>query len=536
MRILPPMSDKPAKTSGGEIVRRAGVVATGTLTSRILGAVRDAVVAAVFALGATDAFWLAFTIPNALRVLLGEGAVSAAFIPVFTEVRDRESMARAKEFYGNLIGAMAVVLLVVTVVGIACAPWIVKGYAWGFQRDEALFETTVALTRLLFPYIFLMGISALMMGALYASKRFAAPAFAPALLNISLIAAALLLAPVLVELGWPAIFALAVGALLGGALQIVAQLPSLQKANLIVRPRIGFSDIYVRKCARLMVPLLAGLGVYQLNVLLSRLFASFLPTGSVSYLYYGQRLAEIPQGMFALAIASAALPSLSDAVAKGDEEEAKRLFRHALRLSLFVAVPAAVALAVLAEPTATVFFGRGRYDAAAIHETTRSLVWQAAGIWAVASVRTIVPMFHAHNDTRTPVIASAFNLVSFVILSLVLMGPMQHAGLAAATTAAAVTQLVALLWLLHRRSGDLGLAEVNASVLRIVVASAVMGAVVWMGASFGQWRNGGNDPRNLAVFGATVVIGLLTYLGVAAALGSPELRDLKAAIQRRVRA
>ncbi len=536
MRILPPMSDKPAKTSGGEIVRRAGVVATGTLTSRILGAVRDAVVAAVFALGATDAFWLAFTIPNALRVLLGEGAVSAAFVPVFTEVRERESMARAKQFYGNLIGAMAVVLLVVTVLGIACAPWIVKAYAWGFQRDEALFETTVALTRLLFPYIFLMGISALMMGALYASKRFAAPSFAPALLNICLIAAALLLAPMLVELGWPAIFALAVGALLGGVLQIIAQLPSLRKANLIVRPRIGFGDIHVRKCARLMVPLLAGLGVYQLNVLLSRLFASFLPTGSVSYLYYGQRLAEIPQGMFALAIASAALPSLSDAVAKGDEEEAKRLFRHALRLSLFVAVPAAVALAVLAEPTATVFFGRGRYDAAAIHETTRSLVWQAAGIWAVASVRTIVPMFHAHNDTRTPVIASAFNLVAFVALSLVLMGPMQHAGLAAATTAAATIQLVALLWLLHKRSGDLGLAEVNASVLRIVVASAVMGAVVWTGASLGQWSNGGNDPRNVAVFGATVVIGLLTYLGVAAALGSPELRDLKAAIERRIRA
>ena len=536
MRILPPMSTKPAKTSGGEIVRRAGVVATGTLTSRILGAVRDAVVAAVFALGATDAFWLAFTIPNALRVLLGEGAVSAAFVPVFTEVREREGMARAKEFYRNLVGAMAVVLLVVTVAGVAGAPWLVKGYAWGFQRDEALFETTVALTRLLFPYIFLMGISALMMGALYASKRFAAPAFAPVWLNICLIGAALLLAPMFVEFGWPAIFALAIGALLGGALQIVSQLPSLAKEKLIIRPRVGFRDIYVRKCARLMVPLMAGLGVYQLNVLLSRLFASFLPTGSVSYLYYGQRLAEIPQGMFALAIASAALPSLSDAVAKGDEEEAKRLFRHALRLSLFVAVPATVALVVLAEPAATVFFGRGHYDAAAIHETTRSLVWQASGIWAVASVRTIVPMFHAHNDTRTPVIASAFNLVVFVGLSLALMGPMQHAGLAAATTAAAVTQLVALLWLLRKRSGDLGMAEVRSSALRVLVASAVMGGVVWAGARFGHWENGGNDPRNLAVFAVTVLVGLGTYLAVAAALGSPELRDLRAAIQRRVRA
>ena len=530
------MSDEPVKTSGGEIVRRAGVVATGTLSSRILGAVRDAVVAAVFALGATDAFWLAFTIPNALRVLLGEGAVSAAFVPVFTEVREREGVTRAKEFYRNLIGAMAVVLLVVTVVGVACAPWIVKGYAWGFQRDQGLFDTTVALTRLLFPYIFLMGISALMMAALYASKRFAAPAFAPALLNICLIAAALLLAPVFLEFGWPAIFALAVGALLGGALQIVAQLPSLRNVNLLVRPRIRFSDPYVRKCARLMVPLLAGLGVYQLNVLLSRLFASFLPTGSVSYLYYGQRLAEIPQGMFALAIASAALPSLSHAVAHGDEEEAKRLFRHALRLSLFVAVPATVALAVLAGPAVTMFFGRGQYDATAVQETTRSLVWQASGIWAVASVRTIVPMFHAHNDTRTPVIASAFNLVTFVTLSLVLMGPMQHAGLAAATTAAAVAQLIALLWLLQRRSGDLGMEEIIGSALRIVAASAVMGGVVWFGASLGHWDAGGNDPRNLVVFVTTVVVGLLAYLVVAAALGSAELRDLKAALRRRVRA
>lgn len=534
--ILPAMPETPAKTSGGEIVRRAGIVAAGTLTSRILGAVRDAVVAAVFALGATDAFWLAFTIPNALRVLLGEGAVSAAFVPVFTEVQERAGRERAKAFFENLVGAMAVVLLAVTAVGVAAAPWIVKAYAFGFQRDRALFETTVALTRLLFPYIFLMGISALMMGALHARKRFAAPAFAPALLNVSLIASAFLLVPLVVSRGFPAIFALAVGALLGGALQIVAQAPSLRREGLLVRPSVGFGDIYVRKCARLMVPLLAGLGVYQLNVLLSRLFASFLPTGSVSYLYYGQRLAEIPQGMFALAIASAALPSLSDAVAKGYEAEAKRLFRHALRLSLFVAVPAGIALMVLAEPVVTVFFGRGQYDAYAIEETARSFVWQAAGIWAVASVRTIVPMFHAHNDTRTPVLASALNLVTFVALSLTLMGPMQHAGLALATTAASVAQLVALLWLLRRRSGDLGFSELSSSLAKILAASSAMGIVVAVGASFGNWGLGGNDPRNLLVFVVTAMLGLAVYLGVAAALRAPELEDLRNAVRRRMRA
>ncbi len=536
MRILSPMSEPRAETSGGEIVRRAGVVAAGTLSSRILGAVRDAVVAAVFALAATDAFWLAFTIPNALRVLLGEGAVSAAFVPVFTEAQERESRDRAKQFYQNLVGAMAVVLLLVSLVGVLGAPWIVKAYAFGFQRDDALFETTVALTRLLFPYIFLMGLSALMMGALHARKRFAAPAFAPALLNVSLIAAALLLAPLLVDLGIAGIFALAVGALLGGLLQILAQLPSIRSEDLLVRPKLGFEDPYVRKCAHLMVPLLAGLGVYQLNVLLSRLLASFLPTGSVSYLYYGQRLAEIPQGMFALAIASAALPSLSHAVAHGNEAEAKRLFRHALRLSLFVAVPAGVALAVLAEPAVTVFFGRGRYDAHAVDETVRSFVWQAAGIWAVASVRTIIPMFHAHNDTRTPVVASGLNLITFVVLSLSLMGPMQHAGLALATTAAAIAQLGALLWLLRRRTGPLGMAEINGSLVRILVASALMGAVIWVGASFGRWELGGNDPRNIGVFLGTAIAGLVAYLSVAAALRSPELLDLRSALRRRIRA
>lgn len=526
----------PPRTSNRAIVRRAGLVASGTLTSRLLGAVRDAVVASQFALSATDAFWLAFTIPNALRSLLGEGAVSAAFVPVFTEVREKEGKERAKRFYRHLIAAMSIVLFVAAALGVALAPYIVKAYAWGFQRDPALFETTVGLTRVLFPYIFLMGVSALMMAALYASKRFAPPAFAPALLNVALIGSAFLLVPVVERFGWPGIFALAVGALIGGAFQIVFQLPPLRSEGLLVRPALDLQDPFVRKCARLMVPLLAGLGVYQLNLLLSRLFASFLPTGSVTYLYYGARLAEIPQGMFALAIASAALPSLSDAVAHGDETEAGRLFRYSLRLSLFVAIPATVALVVLAEPTITVFFGRGRYEALEIDETVRSFVWQAAGIWAVASVRTIIPMFHAHNDTRTPVIASGLNLVTFVAGSVVLMGPMQHAGLALATTLAAIVQLLALLWLLRRKSGPIGLSEVFRSTLRISIASALMGVVVGALSRFGDWQLGGNDPRNLGLYLGTVIAGALVYLLVTAVLRAPELDDLKSAVARRLRA
>lgn len=525
----------PPKTSGQQIARRAGIVAAGTLTSRVLGAVRDAVIAATFALSSTDAFWLAFTIPNALRVLFGEGAVSAAFVPVFTEAREHQGKERARRFFSNLVGTMGVVLLLVTFLGVTLAPYLVKAYAWGFQREPAVFATTVSLTRWLFPYIFLMGLSALAMGALNASKRFAAPAFAPAMLNVALIGAALALSPYLERFGWSAVYALAIGALVGGGLQVLVQLPALAGQGLFVRPRLDLRDPFVRKVGLLLVPLVAGLGIYQVNVLLARLLASFLPLGSVSYLYYGQRLAEIPQGMFALAIASAALPSLSDAVAHGQEDEAKRLFRYALRLSLFVSVPSAVALALLAEPTTAVFFGRGRFQAFEIAETARSFVWQAAGIWAVASVRTIVPMFYAHNDTRTPVIASGINLVVFMGLGLTLMGPLQHAGLAAATTAAAVAQLGALLFFLRRRTGRIGMTEVARSLVRIVVASAAMGVVIRSTASLGDWSQGGNDVRNLVVFASTVLLGAVTYFAAAAVLDVAELRDLRSALRRRRR-
>ena len=521
---------------GGEraaIARRAGVVATGTLLSRILGAARDAVIAAVFAVTATDAFFVAFTIPNALRALLGEGAVSGAFVPVFSEVREKEGMERARRFYAGLSGVMLLVLALVTVAGVVAAPWLVTLYAAGYEGER--FEETVLLTRIVFPYIFLMGVAALGMGALNSLRRFAVPAFAPALLNVALIAAAFVLVPMVLELGWPAIAALSVGALVGGLLQVLAQFPELKRVGLLSLPRRGLTDPYVRKAFRLMVPLLAGLGVYQVNVMLARLFASFLPEGSQSFIYYGQRVVEIPQGMFAFAIASAALPTLSTLHSRGLTEEVKETFAYGLRLNLFVAVPATVALVLLAEPTASVLFGRGAFDAWHIRETARSLAWQAAGVWAVASVRTVVPMFHAYNDTRSPVLCSAVNLVVFTGVGLGLMQTWNHAGIAAAFSAAAAAQLLALLWLLRRRVGPLGLGDVARSAARMSVAAAAMGVVVWQLARLGDWSEGGNDPRNIGVYVGTVVAGGLVYALVARVLGAPELGDVLGAVRRRAR-
>jgi putative peptidoglycan lipid II flippase len=518
------------------MARRAGTVAAGTLASRVLGAVRDSVIAASFPVAATDAFFVAFTIPNALRSLLGEGAVSSAFVPVYSEVRNTAGDARARFFYAGLSGVMVAILCGVTALGIVFAGPLVTAYAAGYRaRDPAKFDLTITLARIVFPYIFFMGLAALGMGVLNARRRFFVPAFAPALLNVAQIAAPFALVPPAVALGLDPIASLALGALVGGILQVFVQFPALRAEGLLQPPRWGLDDPYVRKALGLLAPLLLGLGIYQVNLILSRQFASFLPEGAQSYLYYGSRVVDIPQGVFALAVASAAIPSLSDLRSRGEHVEAKRTFTYALRLSLFVALPSTALLVLLAEPIAAVLFGRGDFDHHHVVETARSLAWQGAGVWAVSVVRIAVPMFHAYNDTRTPVVCSAVNLAVFVTVALALMGPLSHVGLAMAITGANVVQLVVLLAMLRRRAGPLGLRSVAASVARTAVACAAMGAVAYPLASLGRWERGGNDLANVGVLAGTLAAAGVVFLVAAHLLRAPELADLLGAVARRVR-
>lgn len=541
--VAPPASEPESSSTApsaegkaGErraIVRRAGLVALGTLASRILGAVRDAVIAASFAVADTDAFWLAFTIPNALRVLLGEGAVSGAFVPVLTSVRTRDGEQAARDFYGKLTGAMLLLLLMVCIAGVLLAPALVTLYASGFRDDPEVFDLTVSLTRWVFPYVGLVGMAALVMGALHANKRFLAPSFSPALLNVALVVAVFAFEPLAGMIGLPAVGSLAVGALLGGILHFLAQLPSLHAVGYMVRPRLDLKDPNVRRAFGLLVPLLIGLGVYQLNIIASRQLASYLPLGAISFLFYGQRLVEIPQGMFALAIGSAALPTLAELTERGDLAEAKKVFRYGLRLSLFVAIPSTAALAVLAEPAVAALFGRGAFDAHSIAETARSLVYLAGGIWAVASVRTVVPMFHSMGDTRSPVVASALNVVVFFTVALATMESMEHAGLALAISLAAVAQLLGLLAMLRRKIGPLGLRQVATSVLRAAGAATIMGVVVWWLAQGLDWSHG--NAVTIALFLGIVSIGLLVYFAAAWALGSEEAGEVARMLRRRIR-
>jgi putative peptidoglycan lipid II flippase len=490
------------------------------------------VIAASFSVVATDAFFIAFTIPNTLRMLLGEGAVSGAFVPVFSEVRTQRGHDAARVFSERFTGTLAALLLLATLLGILAAPLLAWAYAGGLAEVPESFALVVSLTRWLFPFLLLAGLGALATGLLNVLGHYAVPAFAPALLNVAMIASPFVLAPLALWLDAPSILTLAFGALLGGVLQLLVQVPALKKQGMLPRPRLGFRDPDVRRGLALMGPLVLGLGVYQLNMMLSRLFTSFLPTGSQSYLNYGQRVIEVPQGMFALAVASAALPTLARLRSEGKRDELLALFRDSLRLTMFVAIPASAALCALAEPTSAVLFGRGIFTAEHVHETARSLAVEALGVWAVALVRTVVPMFAAHGDTRTPVKASALNLVLFLALSAALMGVLDHVAIALANSAAAALQLVVLLVFLRKHTGPLGLSAVLVSALRIALASLGMGLVLWAASRQLDWTHASELSRT-ALFVAICTLGALSFVLFAWLLRSPELHELWAAVRRR---
>lgn len=519
----------------GIVARRAGIVALGTLASRVLGMLRESVIAALFAVGTTDAFFIAFTIPNTLRMLLGEGAVSNAFLPVFTDVRTREGEQAGRRFLARFSAAL---LLLLTLTCAACmlgAPLLALAYAGGLADEPERFSLVVWLTRWLFPFLALAGLAALASGALNASGRFAVPAFAPALFNVSMLVAPFALMPVAERLGLDPIATLVFGALIGGALMLAVQLGPLRRAGLLTLPELRLNDPDVRRALGLMAPLVLGLGVYQVNMLLSRLLASFLPAGAPSFLTYGQRVIEIPQGMFALAIATAALPTLSRLRSEGKHEELLSLFRDSLRLTLFVAIPSSVALIALSTPTIAVLLNRGAFGPEKVAETAKNLAVQASGVWAVAAVRTTVPMFAAHNDTRTPVKASAVNLLVFVTLSVLLMGSLGHVAIALANTVASCAQLAMLLLLLRRHTGPLGLRSVLSAALRTGLASLLMGALLFVLARNLDWSREVGELRRIAVFAGVLAAGAVVFFGLAWVLRAPELRDLAQAVRRRRR-
>ncbi len=524
--------------SEGELERRklagrAGIVGLGTLASRILGLFRDMALAAIFARAETDAFFVAFTIPNALRQILGEGAVASTVVPVLSAKLATEGEDAAKDFFAKIRGASLLALTVVTALGIAFAGPLCELFASGYHaRAEAggvsEFGRTVTLTRIVFPYIFFMGTAALGMAALNAKKKFAVAAFAPGLLNVSFLACAFLLPGPLERAGMDRAWALGAGALVGGALQVVAQIPALRAIGYASRPRIAFSDPAVKNALRRLAPMTFGIGVYYIDLVLSRRFLSELPEGAQSYFSWAMRLCDFPQGIFVMALSTAALPSLATFAAKEEWGELRKTYAHGMRLALFVAIPCSMGLAVLGEPIVRALFERGAFDAIASRETARALFWQGGAIFTVAAVRQLVPVYYALGDTRTPVVVSAIDLLAFIGLALALRGPMGQAGISAAVAGSSAVQMLLLFVFLRAKLGGLELGDIGASALRTLASSGIACACGYFTARLcGVSSHVIPGVAALAAFGAMFVV-------VAWAVRSSELEEITSAVRRRV--
>ncbi|MEZ4599448.1 MAG: murein biosynthesis integral membrane protein MurJ [Syntrophotaleaceae bacterium] len=513
------------------ITTATGVMGAATTLSRIAGLVRDMVVATLFGAGfGTDAFFMAFTIPNLLRRFFAEGSLTAAFVPTFSEVMHRQGIDEGRRVANICWTLLLMVMAGVVVAGVLASPAIVRMIGFGYAAVPGKLALTDFLNRLMFPYIFFVSLLALMTGILNVVGHYFLPAFSTVLLNLSMIACAFLLAPMFEV----PVTALAVGVLLGGFLQFAVQFPVLARKGFRLRLDFDMQHPAVRRIFRLMIPGIAGVAIYQINVVISRLLASFLPEGSVSYLYYGQRLFELPQGIFIVSLAQAVLPSMSRQAVAGDRGGLKESLRFVMVLIAVITVPAAVGLIMCAEPVFSLFFMRGEFLYQDVRQTALALTAYAPGLLFVGISRVVVPTFYALKDTRTPVWVSFWTLIVNAALGYVLMGWLSHVGLALALTLSSVFNCLLLLWLLRRKVGRLGLGRLSGSLLRVVPPTLLMVGFAYFVLGTVVWKEPGQvAEKAVALLGAVAGGGLLYGFGCLV-MGLPEAREAGRLLKNRV--
>ena len=515
--------ERKNRMSGIKLALKTSVVSGMTLLSRILGLVRDVVFARFFGAGLLmDAFLVAQRIPNMLRRFFAEGAFSAGFVPVMARYKEQHGHDEARVYLDAMAGTFGVVLFVVTLLGVIGAPALVLVVAPGFIGDGGDFDLAALMLRFTFPYLFFVSLTAFAGGILNTYGRFGVPAFTPVLLNVVLIAAAVWAAPSLEQ----PIMALAYAVFVAGVAQLLFQLPFLARIHALPRPRWRPRHEGVRRAFRLMLPAIFGSSVAQINVLLSGIIASLLPVGSISYLYYSDRLMEFPLGLFGIALATVTLPYLSRLWANDKRGEFIRTLEWSMKVVLLIAVPAAVGLIMLATPLVVTLFHGGEFDARSVDMTVLALQAYAVGLVGFSFVKVLAPAFFAREDTRTPVrvgiVALAANLVlgastAWYLATSGFAGP--HAALASATSFAALLN-AALLYRGLRRDGVIDHAPGwGMLLLRVAFANVVMVAVLlqlfraadwWMAAGFGE---------RVTWLSVSVIAGAGTYLIALLALG-----------------
>ncbi len=499
------------------LLRAVATVSSMTLLSRVLGFVRDVLIARIFGAGlATDAFFVAFRAPNLLRRLFAEGAFSQAFVPVLAEYRNRHGHDATRALVDRVAGALALAVALVALLGVVTAPAIIYVSAPGFARTPERFDLTVSLLRITFPYIAFISLTALAAGILNTWSRFWVPAFTPVLLNLCFIGAALWLAPHVD----PPVAALAWAVLAGGILQLAFQVPFLARIGMLPRLRLDFRDPGVRRILTLMGPAVFGVSVGQVSLLINTIFASFLVTGSVSWLYYADRLMEFPTGLLGVALGTVLLPSLSKHHADRSREAYSQLLDWGLRLTVLLTVPAAAALAVLAVPLIATLFHHGAFGAEDVWMTRRALVAYAVGLIGLILVKVLAPGFYARQDIRTPVRFAVITLLATQAMNLAFIFPLRHAGLALAISLGACLNAA----LLYRRLRRDGIYQPQpgwpAFLAKVAAAVAAMGALLaWLAGPDGAWLQAGALARAghlaaLVAAGAAAYFAALWLLGV----------------------
>ncbi|WP_291969576.1 murein biosynthesis integral membrane protein MurJ [Candidatus Symbiopectobacterium sp.] len=498
------------------LLKSLTAVSSMTMLSRVLGFIRDAIVARVFGAGvATDAFFVAFKLPNLLRRVFAEGAFSQAFVPILAEYKSQQGDEATRTFLAYVSGMLTLVLALVTVAGMIAAPWVIMVTAPGFAATPDRFALTSALLRITFPYILLISLTSMVGSVLNTWNRFSVPAFAPTFLNISMIGFALFATPYFD----PPVLALAWAVLLGGVLQLVYQLPHLKKIGMLVLPRFKWRHPGVGRVMKLMAPAILGVSVSQISLIINTIFASFLSEGAVSWMYYADRLMEFPSGVLGVALGTILLPSLAKSVASGDQEAYSHLMDWGLRLCFLLALPSAVALGILSKPLIVALFQYGKFSAVDALMTQRALIAYAIGLMGLIVVKVLVPGFYSRQDIKTPVKIALVTLALTQVMNLIFIGPLQHAGPALSIGLASCLNSGLLYWQLRKQQlfqprPGWGIFLVKLLIAVLAMSAVLIALLVWMPA----WDIGGMTVR-ISRLMLVVVAGAGTYFVMLALLG-----------------
>lgn len=510
-----------------QLTKNAGKTAFGTTISRILGYIRDMLVANLFGAGMfADAFYAAFRIPNLFRRLLGEGSFSAAFIPVFNEYLHTKEKKETQNFLNSVFTMLIIVLLIISLLGIIFAPFLVKIIAWGFTDDPEKMQLTIELTRLMFPFIFFVCLAAFLLGILNSLQSFFIPALAPASLSFSEIIYMLALAPLFAP--GNQIKGLAISVIAGGALHFFIQYPKLKSLGWHLKLKLNLKHPGIKKIAVLMIPSMIGLSVDQINSFVDTICASFLNEGSITALYYSNRLMQLPLAIFGLAFASVSLPAMSKAYAQNDMTTLKNSLNYSIRFSIFALLPAAVGLMVIGLPIVRLLFEHGKFDTVASFMTNNALFYYSLGLPAYAMAKIFANAFYAFQDTKTPVKTAIWAMILHVILCIILMYPMGVGGLALATAISSYFNLFLLILYLRKRIGSLGLKKIIFSSLKTGTAALATGIAAW-------YSSGISQNLFISVF-AGIFAGIIAFLVFTKLLQSEELETFIQIFKRKKQA